>query len=279
MTEPKTYPHGVPSWVDTVAHDLDGAKRFYAGLFDWTFTDAMPAEAPGHYLIATIGGEDVAAIASPDSDDEAVDVAHLHRRRRRRRHRQGRRGGGRHRDRRSRRRGPRRTPGGVRRSPRRRVPAVAGPQASRRAARQRAGVVELQRPPDHRSPRRRGVLLTDLRLGGRRRRIRDDGPQARLRRPPRRDRRPRHPGAPGRRRGACRFRGHRRVDAHRRGGPRRSSGRCPSPWPTATRPRPRPRISGAPSPDPTIRSGRGRRRSATRSGREFVLSQFTPPKG
>jgi uncharacterized protein len=72
MTEPKTYPHGVPSWVDTVAHDLDGTKRFYSGLFDWTFTDAMPAEAPGHYLIATIGGEDVAAIASPDSDDEAV---------------------------------------------------------------------------------------------------------------------------------------------------------------------------------------------------------------
>jgi predicted enzyme related to lactoylglutathione lyase len=72
MTEPKTYPHGVPSWVDTVAHDLDGAKRFYGGLFDWTFTEAVPAEAPGHYLIATIGGEDVAAIASPDSEDEAV---------------------------------------------------------------------------------------------------------------------------------------------------------------------------------------------------------------
>jgi predicted enzyme related to lactoylglutathione lyase len=70
MTEPRTYPHGVPSWIDTVAHDLDEAKRFYAGLFDWTFTDAMPAEAPGSYLIATIGGQDVAAIASPDSDDE-----------------------------------------------------------------------------------------------------------------------------------------------------------------------------------------------------------------
>ncbi|MDT5192835.1 MAG: uncharacterized protein QOI28_5086 [Mycobacterium sp.] len=69
---PKTYPHGVPCWVDTVAHDLDEAKRFYAGLFDWTFTDAIPADAPGNYLIATIGGEDVAAIASPDSDDEAV---------------------------------------------------------------------------------------------------------------------------------------------------------------------------------------------------------------
>jgi predicted enzyme related to lactoylglutathione lyase len=72
MSEQRTYPQGVPSWIDTVAHDLDEAKRFYAGLFDWTFTDAMPAEAPGNYLIATIGGEDVAAIASPESDDEAV---------------------------------------------------------------------------------------------------------------------------------------------------------------------------------------------------------------
>lgn len=72
MTEPRTYPPGVPSWIDIVAHELDEAKRFYAGLFDWTFTDAIPAEAPGNYLIATIGGEDVAAIASPDSDDEAV---------------------------------------------------------------------------------------------------------------------------------------------------------------------------------------------------------------
>ena len=72
MTEPKTYPHGGPSWVDTVAHDLDEAKRFYAGLFDWTFTDAIPADAPGNYLIATVDGEDVAAIASPDSADEPV---------------------------------------------------------------------------------------------------------------------------------------------------------------------------------------------------------------
>jgi predicted enzyme related to lactoylglutathione lyase len=72
MSEPRTYPQGVPSWVDTIAHDLDEAKRFYAGLFDWTFTDAIPAEVPGNYLIATIGGEDVAAIASPDSADEAA---------------------------------------------------------------------------------------------------------------------------------------------------------------------------------------------------------------
>jgi len=71
MDQPKTYPHGVPSWIDTVAHDVDEAKRFYAGLFDWTFTDAIPAEAPGNYLIATIGGEDVAAIAVFLASDQA----------------------------------------------------------------------------------------------------------------------------------------------------------------------------------------------------------------
>lgn len=65
----RTYPHGVPSWIDTVAEDLDEAKRFYAGLFDWTFTDAIPEEAPGHYLIATVGGQDVAAIGSPEDGD------------------------------------------------------------------------------------------------------------------------------------------------------------------------------------------------------------------
>lgn len=72
MTELKTYPQGVPSWVDTVAHDLDDAKRFYGGLFGWTFADAMPAAAPGNYLIAALDGRDVAAIGSPDSDDEPI---------------------------------------------------------------------------------------------------------------------------------------------------------------------------------------------------------------
>jgi uncharacterized protein len=68
----RTYPHGVPSWLDIVATDLDEAKRFYTGLFDWTFDDAMPAEAPGNYLIATIGGQDVAAIGSRDDGPEGV---------------------------------------------------------------------------------------------------------------------------------------------------------------------------------------------------------------
>lgn len=70
MTNARTYPHGVPCWIDTVAHDLDATTAFYGGLYGWSFTDAMPPEAPGNYLIATLDDRDDAAIASPDFADE-----------------------------------------------------------------------------------------------------------------------------------------------------------------------------------------------------------------
>lgn len=70
MTETRTYPHGVPCWVDVATPDIDEARRFYSGLFDWTFQDAVPAEAPGSYLIATLGGRDVAAIQPAEDGDE-----------------------------------------------------------------------------------------------------------------------------------------------------------------------------------------------------------------
>jgi predicted enzyme related to lactoylglutathione lyase len=59
----RTYPHGVTCWVDTQQPDTDAATRFYGGLFGWTFEDAVPADAPGSYLIAKLDGMDVAAIA------------------------------------------------------------------------------------------------------------------------------------------------------------------------------------------------------------------------
>jgi uncharacterized protein len=59
---PRTYPHGVTCWIDTEQPDLPAASRFYSGLFGWTLTDAVPAGAPGSYLIATLDGQDVAAI-------------------------------------------------------------------------------------------------------------------------------------------------------------------------------------------------------------------------
>ena len=65
MPERDGYIAGVPCWVDTSQPDPDAAAEFYGGLFDWEFEDAMPAGAPGRYLIARIRGGDVAAVSSP----------------------------------------------------------------------------------------------------------------------------------------------------------------------------------------------------------------------
>ena len=56
----------MPCWIDIEPADADEAQQFYAGLFGWTFSNAMPAGAPGFYLIAQLGGQDVGAVASPE---------------------------------------------------------------------------------------------------------------------------------------------------------------------------------------------------------------------
>jgi predicted enzyme related to lactoylglutathione lyase len=68
VTDQRHYPQGVPCWVDVTQRDVDAASVFYGGLFGWTFTDAMPPGAPGRYVIATLDGHDVAAIAPTDSE-------------------------------------------------------------------------------------------------------------------------------------------------------------------------------------------------------------------
>lgn len=68
MTDERSYPAGVPCWVDTEQPDPEAAQQFYAGLFGWRFTDAVPAGVPGTYLIASLDGKDVAAIGSAAAD-------------------------------------------------------------------------------------------------------------------------------------------------------------------------------------------------------------------
>jgi len=63
--EPKTYPESVPSWVDTEQGDVEAAKRFYGGLFGWTFVDATPPEARSRYVVAQLDGQDVAGLSGP----------------------------------------------------------------------------------------------------------------------------------------------------------------------------------------------------------------------
>lgn len=63
MTQQRSYPPGVTCWVDTEQADLEAASEFYTGLFGWTLTNAMPPHAAGSYLIATLDGQDIGAIA------------------------------------------------------------------------------------------------------------------------------------------------------------------------------------------------------------------------
>jgi uncharacterized protein len=66
MDKTRTYPSGVPCWLDIEPADLDEAERFYGGLFGWTFANAKPPELPGYYVIAQCDGRDVAGLASPE---------------------------------------------------------------------------------------------------------------------------------------------------------------------------------------------------------------------
>jgi len=65
MSERDRYIPGVPCWVDTTQPDPEAAAKFYGRLFGWQLQDTMPPDAPGKYLIARLGGEDVAAVSSP----------------------------------------------------------------------------------------------------------------------------------------------------------------------------------------------------------------------
>lgn len=64
----RTYPQGVPCWIDAEQPDVEAAAEFYAGLFGWTFEEAMPVGARGRYLIAKLRGQDVAGMAGTQGD-------------------------------------------------------------------------------------------------------------------------------------------------------------------------------------------------------------------
>ena len=92
MSESRTYPAGVTSWIDVTVDDVEAAKDFYGRLFGWTFTQATPPGIPVHYVIAQLDGQDVAGIGGPaePTGSPSRGVEHLRRRRRhRRRHRLG----------------------------------------------------------------------------------------------------------------------------------------------------------------------------------------------
>jgi predicted enzyme related to lactoylglutathione lyase len=61
----RTYPQGIPCWVDTEQPDIEAATQFYGGPFGWTFEDALPPGTSARYVIAQLDGQDVGAVAGP----------------------------------------------------------------------------------------------------------------------------------------------------------------------------------------------------------------------
>lgn len=68
------YPSGVPCWIDLEPPDVGAAVDFYGGVFGWTFEDRRSpgARSVGRYVIASLDGLRVAAIAAPLGGTAAV---------------------------------------------------------------------------------------------------------------------------------------------------------------------------------------------------------------
>lgn len=65
------FEHGDFSWVDLGTTDADAAKRFYGGLFGWTFQD-IPAGPDGTYTFAKVGDAVVGGLYEMGSDMQGV---------------------------------------------------------------------------------------------------------------------------------------------------------------------------------------------------------------
>ena len=71
MAEFTSYAPGTPSWVDLATTDPDGAKRFYGGLFGWSFRDDPAGEA-GIYTMCLLNGRSVAGLNEMAPDQRAA---------------------------------------------------------------------------------------------------------------------------------------------------------------------------------------------------------------
>ncbi|MFI1965720.1 VOC family protein [Streptomyces pathocidini] len=69
------FPEGTPCWVDAMVPDLGAGKRFYGGLFGWTFGDSRAGY--GHGVEAFHDGRSVAALV-PKADGRMPTVWNLY---------------------------------------------------------------------------------------------------------------------------------------------------------------------------------------------------------
>lgn len=63
---PRSYPQGVPSWIEARHPDPDAAETFYVGMFGWASEERMPPGVPGSYRIVSSDGRDVGAVTTSE---------------------------------------------------------------------------------------------------------------------------------------------------------------------------------------------------------------------
>ncbi len=71
MPNRTSYAQGTPNWADLQTTDTQAAKAFYGGLFGWEYDD-QPMPQGGAYSMATLRGEQVAAIAPQSPETKAA---------------------------------------------------------------------------------------------------------------------------------------------------------------------------------------------------------------
>jgi predicted enzyme related to lactoylglutathione lyase len=67
----KTYPPGVPCWVETLHPEPRAALAFYRALFGWEASEPGSMPQGGEYYVARLNGDDVAGIATLPPDGSA----------------------------------------------------------------------------------------------------------------------------------------------------------------------------------------------------------------
>jgi len=64
MIETKSYPPGVPCWVEALEPDARAAAAFYRGVFGWEARGPGPMSGGGEYFVACLEGDEVAGIGT-----------------------------------------------------------------------------------------------------------------------------------------------------------------------------------------------------------------------
>lgn len=67
MTEMTSYPWGQFSWADLMTSDVDGAKRFYSGLFGWDVRDT-PLPGGGSYTQFYLRGRTICGVGEMNAE-------------------------------------------------------------------------------------------------------------------------------------------------------------------------------------------------------------------